>query len=212
MQRYFWTPSATRGFPSGSNRHTLDHLAHLQAADFLPLDAEHSRRFVDCFTPVIAAQIARFRLPHDLAQDALQESLLRALRGLASFRGDARLTTWIYTIAYREAVRVRARWGGARAHAAAPEGWEPEDSRAEGRHHDAAAAADELARVRSAMERLPPDQRLALGYHYLDGLPVAEVAALMNSTPNTVKSWLKRGRDALRVTLGVRDAEDVVDA
>jgi RNA polymerase sigma-70 factor (ECF subfamily) len=204
----FSTSPATRVFPRGSKISTLDQLAHFQAADFLPLDAEQSRRFVEIFTPVVAAQIARFRLPHDLAQDALQESLLRALRGLARFRGDARLTTWMYTIAFREAVRVRERWSGARAHGAAPEGWDPEDPRAEERQHRAAADADELARVRAAMERLPDDQRLAIGYHYLDGLAVAEIAVLMRSTPNTVKSWLKRGRDALRGTLGVTEAED----
>jgi RNA polymerase sigma-70 factor (ECF subfamily) len=175
------------------------------------MDAEQSRRFVETFTPVIAAQIARFRLPHDLAQDALQESLLRALRGLARFRGDSRLTTWIYTIAFREAVRVRERWGGGRAPLSAPEGWEPEDPRAEGREVAAAADADDLARVRSAMQGLPDEQRLALGYHYLDGLAVAEIASLMNSSPNTVKSWLKRGRDALRARLGC-GGEDGGDA
>lgn len=207
---FFQTPPATRAFPPGSEFRTLDQLAHLQAADFLPLDAEQSRRFVEIFTPVIAAQIARFRLPHDLAQDAVQESLLRALRGLASFRGDARLTTWLYTITFRETVRVRERWSGARAMSSAPEGWDPEDLEAEGREHRAAADSDDLARVRRAMAALPDDQRLALGYHYLDGLAVAEIAHLMNSTSNTVKSWLKRGRDALRSQLA--EPEDRGDA
>lgn len=175
------------------------------------MDAEGSRRFVETFTPVIAAQIARFRLPHDLAQDAVQESLLRALRGLPRFRGDSRLTTWIYTIAFREAVRVRERWGGARAASSAPEGWDPVDPRAEGRELESAAAQDDLARVRAAMERLPEEQRLALGYHYLDGLSVAEIADAMGSGANTVKSWLKRGRDALRATLGSAEEERADD-
>lgn len=208
---FFLTPPATRVFPRGSKISTLDQLAHFQAADFLPLDAELSRRFVEIFTPVIAAQIARFRLPHDLAQDAVQESLLRALRGLSKFRGDARLTTWIYTIAFRESVRVRERWSGKRAASSVPEGWDPEDPESEGREHELAAAADDLAQVRRAMAHLPDDQRLALGYHYLDGLAVAEIAELMNSTPNTVKSWLKRGRDALRSQLTITGTEDGSD-
>lgn len=212
MQWYFLTGCATRGFPRGSQDGTLDQLAHLQAADFLPLDAEQSRRFVETFTPVIAAQIARFRLPHDLAQDALQESLLRALRGLPRFRGASRLTTWLYTIAFREAVRVRERWGAARPASGAPEGWEPEDPRAEGRESRAAADADDLLRVRAAMSELPEEQRLALGYHYLDGMAVAEIADLMMSSPNTVKSWLKRGRDALRARLGGDGGKDGADA
>jgi len=208
---FFLTPSATLDFPRGSKISTLDHLAHFQAADFLPLDPEKSRHFVETFSPVIAAQIARFRLPHDLAQDAVQESLIRALRGLAKFRGDARLTTWVYTISFREAVRVRERWTGARSMSSTPEGWDPEDPHSEGREHQAAADSDELARVRGAMERLPDDQRLALGYHYLDGLAVAEIADLMSSTSNTVKSWLKRGRDALRGQLAMPETEGTRD-
>lgn len=65
----------------------------------------------------------------------------------------------------------------------------------------AAAEADELARVRAAMATLPEEQRLVLGYHDLDGLAVAEIAGPMDSRPNTVKSWLKRGRDRLREIL-----------
>jgi len=172
------------------------------------VDAENSRRFVESFTPVVAAQVARFRLPHDLSQDVVQETLLRALRGLPRFRGASRLTTWIYTIAFRESVRLRERWQREPGAYSQPEGWDPEDAGSAERAFGSAANAEDLARVRKAMERLPDDQRLALGYHYLDGQSVAEIAELMKSTPNTVKSWLKRGRDALRAGLGVTDAEE----
>lgn len=174
------------------------------------MDAANARRFVEAFTPVVAAQVARFRLPHDLSQDAVQETMIRALRGLPSFQGHSRLSTWIYTIAFRESVRVRERWLAAEGAPArgADEEWDPPDPAAAERAFDALSGAEELARVRRAMERLPADQRLVLGYHYVEGLSVAEIAELMQSTPNTVKSWLKRGRDALRVLLGVADAEE----
>lgn len=172
------------------------------------MDAANSRRFVELFTPIVAAQVARFRLPHDLSQDVVQETLVRALRGLPRFRGASRLTTWIYTIAFRESVRLRERYQGEFGSSFQPDGWEPEDPNSAERAFDSAANAEDLARVRQAMGRLPDDQRLALGYHYLDGQSVAEIAELMHSTPNTVKSWLKRGRDALRSGLGVTDAEE----
>lgn len=175
------------------------------------MDAVNSRRFVEAFTPVVASQVARFRLPHDLSQDAIQETMIRALRGLPAFRGDSRLSTWIYTIAFREAVRVRDRWhaaDGALPRGAEEGAWDPPDPDAEGRAFSAVADAEDLARVRAAMQRLPADQRLVLGYHYVEGLSVNDIAELMQSTPNTVKSWLKRGRDALRALLGVEDAEE----
>ena len=38
---------------------------------------------------------------HDDAEDALQETFLRAIRGLGSFRGEAQLKTWLTRIAIR---------------------------------------------------------------------------------------------------------------
>ncbi len=170
-------------------------------ADYRPLDPANARRFVEEFTPMVASQLARFRLPHDLLQDGVQETLVRCLRGLEDFRGEAKLSTWVYRIAYREGLRAQERLGRARRRALPLEpAAEPAAAGAAPDH--AAAEADELARVRAAMATLPEEQRLAMGYHYLDGLAVAEIAGLMDSRPNTVKSWLKRGHDRLREILG----------
>src|SRR5205085_1297816 len=44
-----------------------------------------------------------------LAEDAMQNAFLAAFRGLRGFRGEAQLSTWIYRIAIREALAMRAR-------------------------------------------------------------------------------------------------------
>ena len=44
----------------------------------------------------------------------------------------------------------------------------------------------------------PPRQRIALGYHYLEGLTVTEIAEVMDAPTGSVKAWLKRGRDRLQ--------------
>lgn len=176
-----------------------------QVADFLPLTPTNCRRFVEAFSSPIAAQATRFRLPADLVQDVVQETLLRALRGLGSFRGDSKLSTWVYRIAYRECVRMREKHlrhqGGVRAldPAQEPEGHGEEAVSVAGRE-------DEVARLRRLMEGLPETQRLAMGYHYLEDMSVAEIATAMDAAPNTVKSWLKRGRDNLRARLGEEQA------
>ena len=170
----------------------------LAAADFLPLDDDAAARFADAFAPRIAGQAMRFRLPADLCQDVVQETLLRALRALPEFRGEAKLSTWVYRIAWRECARAVARQQRAARRGIAPAGeMDPVASAVP----DAAETGDEFARVRAAMAELPDQQRLALGYHYLDGLAVAALCTLMDATPNTVKSWLKRGRDRIRERL-----------
>jgi len=178
-----------------------------QAADFLPLNHTNARRFVDAFTHLISAQLTRFRLPHDILQDAVQESLIRCLRGLEQFRGEARLSTWVYRIAYREGLRAHERQQRERKRAVSMTPLaEPADQHHASSPTLAAERRDDVARVRRAMQTLPDEQRLAMGYHYLDGLAIGEIAALMDAKANTVKSWLKRGRDSLRGLLQLPEA------
>ena len=167
------------------------------AADFLPLTATNAQRFVETFSTQISGQVARFRLPSDITQDVVQETLIRALRGLPKFRGEAKLSTWIYQISYREGLRAVERWKRHRDRHQ-PMHAEMDICSQSATAADVAGTRDEAQRVRKAMQQLPDNQRLALGYHYLDGMAVVEIAELMNSTPNTIKSWLKRGRDSLR--------------
>lgn len=178
-------------------------LPNLPSADSLkPLNQVNARRFVDSFTPLISAQLSRFRLPHDLLQDAVQETLVRCLRGIEHFRGEAKLSTWVYRIAYREGLRAQEKLQRDRGRAVSLTPLaEPVDLAPSQSPSFAAEQEDEVLRVRQAMEQLPNEQRLVLGYHYLDGLSVHEIALLMSARPNTIKSWLKRGRDRLRDTL-----------
>ncbi len=167
------------------------------AADFLPLTPTNAQRFVEAFSAQISGQVARFRLPSDITQDVVQETLIRALRGLPKFRGDSKLSTWIYRISYREGPRAVERWKRHRDRNQ-PIMAEMDICSEFPDSAEIAGTRDEALLVRKAMEQLPENQRLALGYHYLDGLAVIEIADLMDSSPNTIKSWLKRGRDSLR--------------
>jgi RNA polymerase sigma-70 factor (ECF subfamily) len=156
---------------------------------------------VETFSSSIAAQAVRFRLPGDLVQDVVQETLIRALRGLERFREEAKLSTWVYRIAYRECVRAKERHLRHQGGVLSLDPMSDPETGEKGAS-EVAETEDEVLRVRRMMARLPDDQRLAMGYHYLEGLGVAEIADLMGSTSNTVKSWLKRGRETLRDLLG----------
>jgi len=167
------------------------------AADFLPLTPTNAQRFVETFSSQISGQVTRFRLPSDITQDVVQETLIRALRGLPNFRGDSKLSTWVYRISYREGLRAVERWKRHRDRNR-PLNVELDMASEQADATDIVGIQDDVQRIRLAMKQLPDNQRLALGYHYLDGLAVMEIAELMGSTPNTIKSWLKRGRDRLR--------------
>jgi len=131
------------------------------------------------------------------AEDAAQETFLAVHRTLPDFRGEARLTTWIFRIAVRAALQARARRhdhaevdpvtpapGGLQATAAA------------------LAARDEARRVQAALGALPAEQRAVLALFALEGLSHREIAEGLGVPEGTVWSRLHGARRRLAERLG----------
>jgi len=121
------------------------------------------------------------------AEDLVQTTFEIAVRRVSQLRDPLALRSWLLTIQTREAFRVRRRLRSvlrldARSGEALP---------APG------AAADDVA-LRDALRKLPPRLRAALVLHHMVGLSVAEAAAVMGSSPNTVKAQLRTGLARLR--------------
>lgn len=144
---------------------------------------------------------------HD-AEDAVQDALLRAWRGLAGFEGRSSFRAWLYTVATRvclDAIASRSRralpidLGPASEHTvldSAPltdilwVGPYPDahpDDRAQRRE------TLELAFV-AALQQLPGNQRAALLLFDVLDFSAAEIAEIMNTTPTSVNSALARAR------------------
>lgn len=141
------------------------------------------------------------------AEDSVQETFVDVLRGLPTFRGEARFSTWIFRVAVRAAMRVRSRRGRAdRAHTSL-DGAEIEGSGAAGGEHDPqdpsalAQQREGAANVLAAIERLPAAQRTVLGLAALDDMPQAEIAAILGIPVGTVYSRLSAARERLREEL-----------
>ena len=111
-----------------------------------------------------------------LAEDAVQETFVEVYKGLPLFRGEASLATWIYRVAMRTALRLRARARPASEEAidAAPVAADPE----------AALAA---RAVQAALDALPAEQRVVVALFSVDGLSHGEIAA-------SARPWGPSGR------------------
>ncbi len=140
------------------------------------------------------------------AEDVLQETYFRALAGLASFRAEAQLGTWLTRIAVHEAcARLRGR---RRVHAVseiavarAAVVTTPERS----------AYDDELRRaLEAAIDALPDGLRTVFVLRVLEGLSTAETADILDISVISAKVRLYRARAALRRRLSL--SLDVVAA
>jgi RNA polymerase sigma-70 factor, ECF subfamily len=129
-----------------------------------------------------------------LAEDAAQETFVEVYKGLPLFRGEASLSTWIYRVAMRTALRLRVRASRTQdaAIAAAPVAADPEA---------ALAARDDVRAVQAALDALPAEQRVVVALFSIDGLSHGEIAAILGVPEGTVWSRLHKGRKALAAAL-----------
>jgi RNA polymerase sigma-70 factor (ECF subfamily) len=135
------------------------------------------------------------------ARDIVQETFLRAFRGLRNFRREAKFSSWIYRIALnlcRDWIRRERRTpvsptpeGVDLAELAAEQG--PVES-----IEELVARHDMSRAVAAAMERLPEEQRTAIILKEYHGMTFQEIADLQGCPLSTVKTRLYQGLTVLR--------------
>ena len=132
------------------------------------------------------------------AADALQDALLSAYRAAGSYRGEAKVTTWLHRIVVNACLdRVRRRQARPTVPLLDEAGrTDPPDPR------DALGDRETALDIEQALAALPYDQRIAIVLVDLQGLSVEEVAAVLDVPAGTVKSRCSRGRARLALSLG----------
>jgi RNA polymerase sigma factor (sigma-70 family) len=133
------------------------------------------------------------------ADDAWSETFLSALKAYPDLPADANVEAWLVTIAHRKAIDVTR----AAARRAIPVAETPDPppgaGPAAGRGPDPGGAGliadDDLA---EAVTRLPAKQKQAVAYHYLAGLPYADVAAILGGSTEAARRAAADGVATLR--------------
>jgi RNA polymerase sigma factor (sigma-70 family) len=131
------------------------------------------------------------------ADDAWSETFLSALRAYPDLPADANVEAWLVTIAHRKSIDVTR----ARGRRAIPTASLPETAAAPRVEPD-----DDLA---EALRRLPEKQKQAIAYHYLAGLPYADVAVVLGGSPDAARRAAADGIAALRRTYPMAGGREV---
>ena len=172
-----------------------------------PTPEDEAELVAACLAGDIAAQRALFRRefarvnatiyrilgPTREVDDLVQETFIAVFRGLARFRGDSRLSTWIDRIAVRvvfEHIRERGKLP-------IPLGVVDDETLGSPEIDAQAHARDGLRRLYAALGELVPEQRLAFALYAIDGRSIADVARLTGVTSVTAKVRIWRARREL---------------
>ena len=130
----------------------------------------------------------------DEAADALQDAMVSAFRRAADFRGESAVTTWLHRIVVNASLdRLRRR----AARPALSTGDEQAFEALVAQDGDPARTSDTRLDVNAALRLLPPQQRAALVLVDMLGFSVADTAAILDTSPGTVKSRCARARARL---------------
>lgn len=181
---------------TGINKLRIDQREQIKR--YLPLNSKRAESFVNEWEQFVFSCIRRMRIVD--AEDVLYRVFYRALNALPSFRGDSKISTWLYRITWREGLR-HIQKQKSQAQKQTPitdiddlpdqgesalevlERWETADS------------------IRIALSKLSIIDREILALRYLEELKISELAQRVNIPVGTAKARIHRALARLRILL-----------
>jgi RNA polymerase sigma-70 factor (ECF subfamily) len=152
------------------------------------------QELVERYKDLVFALIARTVPDKSRTEDLAQDVFLRVYRGLPYFRGDARLSTWIYRIVANVCAQDQTRRPAATVPLEAA-GASPAAVRVRDRQFGDLELRDRLDK---AIARLPAHYRLIVAAHYLQGVQYEDLAEALRLPLGTLKTQLHRAKQQLR--------------
>lgn len=144
-------------------------------------------------------QIRKLVVSHDDANDILQNSFVKAWSNIANFRGDAKLSTWLFKIAINESLNFLSR---ERKRLNQVEGADDEFliDRLEA---DPYFDGDELQRaLQEAIARLPEKQRLVFNMRYFDEMKYEEISDILGTSVGALKASYHHAVKKIEAAIG----------
>jgi RNA polymerase sigma-70 factor (ECF subfamily) len=146
--------------------------------------------FYEKYREDVARTLYRVLGPDADLEDAVQDVFIEVFRSIDRFRGDARITTWLYRVCYNVGLqklrRTRRR----------PEGYLSE--RTEHPHHETPLRAlerkDSSRQIYRVLDTVAPKKRLVFILHEILGMNAKEIAEVVGTNPLTVRTRLHYAR------------------
>ena len=163
----------------------LDSCRHGESQAMELLYRRYKRRVFGLVTRIVG--------PSD-SEEVVQEVFVRIYRGLAKFRGDSQLSTWIYRLAVNASLSHVSK----RKRRPECEEWQDQAPAEPEAPRDSALSR----RLEEALQRLTAGYRAVLVLHDVEGLNHEECAKILNCRVGTSKSQLHKARARMRSILG----------
>ena len=165
-------------------------------------DEDAFGRLYDRHAPVVLSLCRRHSLAE--AEDAAQETFIRAYRNLHKLQGPQKFRPWLYAIARRVCSERRRAARRRRRHEAKAMTRTATGHDAPSTAAETAERAEELQRLDGALDRLDDRQRLAIHVYYLEADPVKAAKSALGLSRSGYYKLLARARENLAALLRER--------
>ena len=159
------------------------------------------------YRPLIWGIAFRMCLNEEDAYDICQEAAIRVWRSIPHYRSENKFSSWLRAIASNESLRCLNRNAKSKEKVSLDESPEFMDQ-LEASEPDVRENLDQEERLKiilCEMKRLSPQQRTALTLRYFEGLPLSEIAELLECSEGSVKQHLYRAMERLKHILCVKE-------
>lgn len=161
-------------------------------------DSEDTRALEALYTayrPRLAGFLRRVTDNQELISESINEVMYRVWKHARQFSGASKVSSWIFSIAYRECRRIVDK---ERKHANIADALTAETD-----SQEASTCSDDRELIQAALTQLPAEQRLAIEMCYFLGKSVKDIAEIANCPENTVKTRMHHARRKLREVIPV---------
>jgi RNA polymerase sigma-70 factor (ECF subfamily) len=139
---------------------------------------------MDAYQSRLYWHIRRLIVQHDVAQDVLQDTFIKAFNNFSQFKKDSLLFTWLYRIATNEALQQLSKMKKMQKANEDAE-YYMQNLVAENADHD----AEEIqVLLQKAIQTLPEKQKLVFNIRYYDELPFEEISGILDMSVSTCKT------------------------
>jgi RNA polymerase sigma-70 factor (ECF subfamily) len=156
-------------------------------------DLHAFERLYRIYQPRLARFLFNLVRSPQLVEEVLNDTMMVVWQSAGNFRGTSKLSTWIFAIAYRKALKAKARWPDPveepefDTRASSDPG--PDEQLRHQRLHDALVAA---------MDKLSADHRAVIDLTYFHGMGYREIAEIVDCPVDTVKTRMFHARRRLK--------------
>ena len=133
-------------------------------------------------------QIRRMVLDHDDTDDILQNVFLKAWQGLDNFRGDARLSTWLYRIANNETINFLQRQKNTTISLSTTEDGNQEQIRIQLESDPYFDGEETEIQLQQAVQSLPPKQRQVFNMKYFQEMKYEDISEALGTSIGALKA------------------------